>query len=394
MCNLIGGNVFYSGSGAGETAWQGNDPILGPPFAPIDYQMFVTPLRTDQFAGNSPPVHIYWTIPDVSNYVYSRVTLFRLFFPSYSVWFSDSSNPATAQRGIDPDVNSGAPGWIGKANFIWLTGPAGTPPTQPGSPISGGNTFAGNIRAFGDTDPGTMLSFVAWTPDTIDHFTLERGRNDFCAGNVSTIFSNIPLSAACSPTPGNPIVDCAGTGVDDTSVRDANTSYFYRLTGFTTGGLVFPYNTVAVIHPYTLTIDPNARDANNNRVTLLTWNGPTPTELAAWPTAVNNTCPSPIPFATGSFVNSHNANCPVGTPNYNHIVLSWPLPGSQPKNYLLYKSSDGINWTYIYTFDNTTQVFNTGIYDDCDTTSPTYYYFTATLNDNTTHDSTVVTITH
>lgn len=170
-------NIIPSGGAAN----QGADPVLGPPFAPVFFQLFIDlpdPYATTGGAGSNP-ARMYWTIPQVNMIVIGEEHLNPF---KFRVWFGLVDDITQAHY---LDVFHDAPGsnrYVYPSNFMWAeewlninTTPP-PPPVTAGVAVPGGTNFNGfAIPLF--TNPGAF-QFVSHVVDSFDHFELRRSRGD------------------------------------------------------------------------------------------------------------------------------------------------------------------------------------------------------------------------
>lgn len=263
-------DLVYTGSTPGSTGSNGFDPVLGFPYAPTHYQLFIDSISTDQFARTNgvggPASHLTWTVPTLNLLVIKQQHLNPF---KWRVWFSLDNDFSHASQ-IDISATSGGQ-YIYPSAYLWCaewTNGNTTPPTGPisnvGQAVPTGVTFNGNAELTFEAHPGFGIGDIKFTTqgaDSIVLFTMERGHNDFDAGHVDLQITN-----------GNTNL----REFFDVSDRDPAMSYFYRLTGTTANGVTIPYNYCNLIHPFIFT-------ASNATPHVLNWTAPTPAELAAWP---------------------------------------------------------------------------------------------------------------
>lgn len=263
----LGIRTSYAGTPGTPGATQGNDPVLGPPFAPIDYQAFVDALSASDYVNPSVPVHLHWTVPSLTEFAYSFLDAGLETSEQPTIWYSNTDgNPSSAiSLGVwDTDTGflnsppSPPLSWIPALKYVWATdGPA---PTNPGVNLNSGSTFLGVFTWNGGTNPGTFITNYLWSSapsDSIANFILSRSTD----GTTWTQLSNSISGSALT--------------YDDTFTRNATTNYFYQLFGVTANGLHFPYNNPGLIHAYGLVVArPAAAPA-----TLVTWQAPDLTQF-------------------------------------------------------------------------------------------------------------------
>lgn len=272
----------------GPSGFEGNDPVLGPPFAPIGYQLNVAPLSPQDFpsAGGCPACNcsgnvcatLYWTVPDLNNFAYNLATI-DLSTDTFSVWTSNTQNAASATKAGDwSSLPSQLSIFIPTSNYIWFTSPSGTRPVNPGAAIPGGTSYKGRVRLAGGLDPGTITAAPAWSafpPDSISYFTLERNIDGQKDGSGNLIWTMLQSHITVTGSPPYFAPDSQG--------RLITSNYFYRMFGYTANGLKFPYNTVGLIHPYDLTITPGTKNPDGSYTgTKIQWVNPP--DATSWPT--------------------------------------------------------------------------------------------------------------
>lgn len=191
--------VYYNGVISSEGfANQGSDPVLGPPFPPIDYQLFIdTPAifaRTTGQSGTGLPAHLYWTVPDVHfSYSFLKGTFLER---DIVLWIANTNNPAQSSpyylrntTGAPPVSGYVYSIWVSSFKYIWITFPPsdgviGPAPVGGGTAPNGGNAFIGkvspNLTGPFPYDPANIVwNFQAWNPTpTITGFSLSRSRGD------------------------------------------------------------------------------------------------------------------------------------------------------------------------------------------------------------------------
>lgn len=215
---LPASNQFVGFSIPGSPSdFQGFDPVLGPPFAPIDYQLFIHPFfdSTSFVRPNGPEASLFWTVPDLAAFAYSFL---EAVFPAtgiVDIWYSNTTNdPSVAiLRGTFDTMNLSPPGfttgqpapYIAGLKYAWATA-VGVAPVGPGVSIDGGNTFLGKFSWNGGINPGAFAAIVKWSaapPDTFSFFTLQRSTMPDFSSNVDNTNGFIP--ALVTTTSGFPI---------------------------------------------------------------------------------------------------------------------------------------------------------------------------------------------
>lgn len=271
---------FFTGeNSSGPGVCPGVDPILGFPFLPLHYQLFIAPL-TD-FTNTNIPAALTWTVPGSLDFIRIDYQPF-LPYPLRIYWASvDDIHQAWS---IDLDITTALNVMIYPAIYIWgavWTSPT-TPPSCPsfaGTAIPGGDTFGG-IASFRKQGVNWVWDFIAKGGNFIRNFTLERGTDNL--NNPTMLDNNIAAGQ---------------TSYDDYSPRLAGHDYFYRLTAIDRYFYSIPYNLVALISQKVFTATVVGNTVNLN------WEVP---NVSQWPsTPFNETTPISTPYGDFTKVNTH-----------------------------------------------------------------------------------------
>lgn len=244
------------GENANGLCDNGFDPVLGPPFLPSEYQLFVN-------GTDSGPL-LTWTSPTpIVGYVglggWTQDVGVQVQDTWY--WYNSTNDPGTATP-IFCLGGTGQPVWVPANSYVWAKQSSSVTAPDIGDADSGphandvggqnGNPFGvllyngGSIWA---TDPGPGGQTAG-----IKNFSLYRSTTGAFTGEETHI--------------GDLAADSGG--YQDTDLP--STLFYYRLIGhITTGGVTydFPYNDVSITKTYALTGDcDNANQCN------LRWNAP------------------------------------------------------------------------------------------------------------------------
>lgn len=270
--------TFYSSTEPDAGVFPGADPILGFPYTPDQYQLFIDALTFDQFTNASVPAHLHWTLPSL--------TLLAVQIPHLTpyMWRIYFAVPNDITQSCSIDIpRTQAFRYIYPINYMWaapwIGNVAPARPVGSGYAVPGGDTFNG----IANIHPDSSIVFDARPPDTIDHFRLERG-----------------MDSLSNPTIISDAISSATTTYDDSSGRDPAHNYFYRLSGILTNDTThpIPFNDVGLIRPYTLSV------VRANGTNTITWDAPDPSQWPVTPADITvsfppfvfpatTTCPSP-----------------------------------------------------------------------------------------------------
>ena len=242
---------WYYGTFSGDIFDQGFDPALGPPFPPIDYQLFVGPHfdASNKLDG----AILSWTVPQLT-FAYSLLVAGH---SGYDLWLSDTSDAASAVL-IPPLPGGQIPQWMPAKKYIWATTPS-VAPVNPGFSMNSGNTFSGIIAGHTGLDPGTWTGLIpfGFAPGDITGFDVYRQATPFTTSAGTPEGTNI----------GSPLA----ADLTFTDLNVGTPALYYRLIGHTSDVILpdFIYNDVALTKAFPMSISRTAG------VTQISWQTPT-----------------------------------------------------------------------------------------------------------------------
>lgn len=172
-------NYFSSQMTSQGAICTGTDPILGPPYPPVFYQLFIDQPNTFVSAGGggSEPAHLYWTMPllilqvVVNNNANKR-----------RVWFGTVDDIGQANQ---IDIAAQSANVIHNANYIWCQLWSGS--TPPAAPVGGGSLVGTGTGTTGVDFNGTIVcnnvpdntfAYFALPAISVDHISLRRWRSN------------------------------------------------------------------------------------------------------------------------------------------------------------------------------------------------------------------------
>lgn len=206
--------------------------MLGVPFAPIDYQLFV---HDDQ-------PRLTWTVPSV-HYVYNNIVNTS---DGGAIWYSLTNDPLTARSAESSQQ------WVGAVAYVWATDNL-VRPVGSGHAVPGGSSFRGTI-SYGALVWGSGWEITAWGNfGTLNAFTLQHRRS-----------SSNSWTTIASP---------AGSVREYTTTEALEPQYQYRLIGHATSISPFPYNDVSIVWKGTLDLH-YSRYPNGLSKSTLNWDSP------------------------------------------------------------------------------------------------------------------------
>lgn len=235
--------------GAANGEDNGFDPVLGPPYAPVDYQLFVH--------DDPQQPRLTWTVPSLV-WRYNAVK----HLSNSVIWVNGVNNAATAKAASPtnyPVIGQGWGGhhvWVGPtdAKYFWHTASENTAPTGSGVPLGfPPGVSAGEILY---TSGFLFLQVAGSTQGTTTSFTLQR--RAFSSDSWVTIAT----------------LDGAVRSYVDTAALAPQLQY--HLTATTSGGLTlssYGYNDVSLVWTGTLTA-AYVRNGDGTTTTTLSWNAP------------------------------------------------------------------------------------------------------------------------
>jgi hypothetical protein len=188
--------TFYSSTPAADVVFPGTDPYLGFPYTPIEYQLYMDPVSSTDFAnGPGVPAHLFWTLPSLKQLIVKSPVGTTL---PWRVYFASANNINLAWS-IDIPITS-AFQYLYPTNYLWAVQwiDAGSPPACPvgaGTAVPSGDQFNGSANIASN---GT-ITFTAFSASVLDHWVLSRGVDSLNSPTIQQLFGTSLLSNFTMP---------------------------------------------------------------------------------------------------------------------------------------------------------------------------------------------------